>query len=693
MALIVGLVLTPLLGVVGLAPARAAAGDRRLPLDVRLTSIAPATLPAHGRVRLRGTVTNRSHQLWRHVNVQTVTSQVPITDPATLAEAAATEPDTTFGARLTAPNTFAQVGDIRPGQTIAFDIRVPRRLLNITGAPGVYWIGVHALGTANGTRDQVADGRARTFIPLLAPRHVPGRTGVSLVLPVRAHLGRSADGTVAHPRRLARSMSPDGRLGRIEALGRRAGPLPVTWLVDPALLDTADALAHGRPGLDVGRAPAPGQPTSSPSPSAQAAPRAVLDNQDQADARHWLTRMTSLMSSSSPLALPYGDPDVSALVRTDGSLLRRAMDLSDTALRHQGLTAGTAVAPPDGYLAPKVFDHLTPNTTALLTDHRRRRHAAVSLADGTRVVYADTGASSGGPRPEPRFAALTLRQRILSEAALRALAGGHQRLVVELPRNWDPGAQWQRAGFFTGLEQPWLRLRPLPQAHTVTRHPPPYPPRARRHEVPALNIHVAARLTRIAQTFGSLLDVGHGGDAGVAAGVDQDLTGTALDSVSYGARSQPVVARNNARSIVDSMQRLLSSVKLDGTEFVTLSSDSGTLTLSLANGLDQPIRVGLHAISDGPGVRIDNLKPMQMAAGQRTTVRLQAHASKIGVHEVAVVPMTGQHRRFGTGFSFTLRTSQVGRWFWVILLVVGALLVLLILRRIVVRVQTHRWHP
>ena len=39
--------------------------------------------------------------------------------------------------------------------------------MGITGEPGVYWIGVHALGSNADGRDLVADGRARTFIPLV----------------------------------------------------------------------------------------------------------------------------------------------------------------------------------------------------------------------------------------------------------------------------------------------------------------------------------------------------------------------------------------------------------------------------------------------------------------------------------------------------------------------------------------------
>ena len=42
--------------------------------------------------------------------------------------------------------------------------------------------------------------------------------------------------------------------------------------------------------------------------------------------------------------------------------------------------------------------------------------------------------------------------------------------------------------------------------------------------------------------------------------------------------------------------------QVTGTDFVTLSGGSGSLTVTLVNGLEQPITVGLRARTDSPDV-------------------------------------------------------------------------------------------
>jgi hypothetical protein len=74
-------------------------------------------------------------------------------------------------------------------------------------------------------------------------------------------------------------------------------------------------------------------------------------------------------------------------------------------------------------------------------------------------------------------------------------------------------------------------------------------------------------------------------------------------------------------------------------------------------------------------------------------VRLHAHATKIGVHRVRLMPVTTQGEHLGTPLSFTLRISKVGRLIGAILIVAGLVLVIAIARRIFKRVREHRWKP
>jgi len=58
---------------------------------------------------------------------------------------------------------------------------------------------------------------------------------------------------------------------------------------------------------------------------------------------------------------------------------------------------------------------------------------------------------------------------------------------------------------------------------------------------------------------------------------------------------------------------------------------------------------------------------------------------------VRLTPITAKGEEVGTPLSFSLRTSQVGRLIWFVIVAGGVLLGVMILRRIVLRVRNHRW--
>ena len=108
------------------------------------------------------------------------------------------------------------------------------------------------------------------------------------------------------------------------------------------------------------------------------------------------------------------------------------------------------------------------------------------------------------------------------------------------------------------------------------------------------------------------------------------------------------------------------------------------------NGLEQPITVGLRARTDSPAVEVEAPEPVNMQPGERTTLRLQV-TSGVGVHDVTLHPVTAEGEKAGTPFTFSLRTSQVGRLIWYIIIAGAALLAVMIVRRIALRVRNHRW--
>lgn len=665
----------------GIAPAATDEHDEATPLSVRLTAMSPA-IPARGPVVLRGVVTNSSDEEWHDINVHPFVSEGPMTTRAELEEAAVVPETTEVGSRITQVGQFASIGDLDPGETSSFVVRLPRHQLRITGAPGVYWIGVHALGLSEAGRDAVADGRARTFIPLMSGQ---GRSAsLSVVLPLRQPVRRGTDGRIVDGASWADSLGDDGRLGRLLGLAEDAGTAPFTWLIDPAVLEAAADIAAGNPPLSYGE-PRPDEP--GPSPSAVGASlRVTRDSADSAET--WLDRLTASARAKAVLGLPYADPDVTALIRIRPQLLERALELSRSAFQGRELAAPAAYAPPAGWVSPEVQQNGDAAVVLGSDQGVEVERTTYALPGGAELVLADRRAASGGPLPSPTSTALAIRQRILADAALHALAGRTDRLTVVLPHAWNPGAHWRSAGFFQGLQRPWVSLVPLDpdpdSALPVLDGALPYPQEERSREIGAGEVSAAGSLVSAGSVLAEVLDT----DNAVLA----SLVGDALAATSYAARSDGTLP-SLVRARAGVLEEQLEGVEVLGTEFNTLSSGEGRLTVTVVNGLAQPVRLGIQVAAD-EGLEVTPPgEPFVIGPEQRTTLRLQTRADNIGVHEVVLTPVTEQGRAFGTPLEMTVRTSQVGMLIWIVLAAGGGLFVVMIIRRIVQRIHSKKWKP
>ena len=186
--------------------------------------------------------------------------------------------------------------------------------------------------------------------------------------------------------------------------------------------------------------------------------------------------------------------------------------------------------------------------------------------------------------------------------------------MLQLPVGWDPGAHWREADFFGGLQQPWLRLEPVPRAPTTTYDGElAYGAAARAPEIGDPNVAATRMLARTGSVLGHLL------------ANDNDVTDGSPARRSRPRRTAPAARparrRPGARPRLHDPHRM-DKVQVTGTDFVTLSGGSGTLTVTIVNGLEQPITVGLRARADSPDVKVEPPDPVSMQPGQRTTLRL-----------------------------------------------------------------------
>jgi hypothetical protein len=707
------LMMAPLVAGLAVGPAAATSGARSsttdedaTPLTVTLTAMTPSEIPRKGVITLRGVVTNDSEEQWTDINVSPFISREPITSRDELAQAAESAPDSAVGDRLTDPGTYETVDELAPGDSAPFTLRMPVSSLLISGDPGVYWIGVHALGASPEGRDDGADGRARTFIPLVPPEVAKRRTvPISVVLPLRDRARRDADGSLNGPTRWVNLTRADGRLTRLADFGASAGSSPVSWLVDVGVLDALSDFANGNPPLSLGparRTDQSGDKSSEPSPeegateessqdpSPSAAPRAGPGSPDQATRERTRSVLETLLSSTrkSPvLAVGYADPDVVALARLRPTLLRKSDDLAARRMQAWGLDSRPVVAPRSGYFDPELLSEIPQDSLMVLTDRGRLQTPVLSnLPSGHQLLMTDARAVSGGPAPTAARDPLALRQRVLSEAALEATKGDEtpRPVVLDIPATWNPGPHWREADFFGGLKTEWSRLAPLPESNTIPTYEGElaYAREQRARELGSSNVDATRTLTHTSAVLGQLLTNENT--------VTDRLTGAALQASALSARPTPRLAANLVRDLDATTRKQMDDVEVTGSDFVTLSGGSGSLTVTLVNGLKQPIEVGLRARADSPGVRVATPDPVSMQPGQRTTIRLQV-TSGVGVHNVTIRPVTTSGETAGTPLTFSLRTSQVGRLIWYILAAGATLLVVMIVRRIVLRLRGHQW--
>jgi len=707
----VGALLTTVVTTVLTAPT-AAAADERTPLKVSVETLAPAVVPANGRVTLTGRVTNRSSETWTDLKAYMFTSGTPITDQTGLAEADATDEAASVGSRLTQQGLYDEVGDLAPGETASYRVSVPRSLLGIGPEAGVYWIGVHVLGASQSTgRDTIADGRARTFIPQV-PRSTPS-TRLALVVPVKAEARRGAAGRLLGFGAWSRALGADGRLDRLLNLSGRATS-PITWVVDPAVLDAARSVSEDNPkiapGPDGSSEGSSGSPSPSPSSSTSPSPSdgssdtgdvgSASEPSDQAvAARAWLEEFRRQAPTHTVTTVPYADLDVAAVLGTRlDELYQQARKLSAETMTANGVDSTGVVDPVDGRLPAKALRAVDQDTTVLLRDDAfpDARRPVLTRNGRAPVVLTDTTAGTGGPKPNARYAALAMRQRLLAESALHALSSDSgQPLVVSTPAYWDPGSTWNDADFFGGLDQPWLRLVDLPSivsgagkapgGDTSVEDTPVYTGADRKAQLPLANLLATERLSTTGRTFDRLLP---DNDT-----VDDRLARIGMLSSSQTARQDPDRTLSLVNSTTNYVRSQMQAVRIEGPSFVMMSGEVGPIQVTVVNGLDQTVRVGIAAQTRSSGLKIKQHDDVTLGPGRRTAIRLEATSQDIGVHAVTLVATDSEGTPLGSLTQVSVRTSRVSTVIWVIMAAGGVLLFLAIgvrlFRRVRRRKSTH----
>jgi hypothetical protein len=648
-ALLVGVV-----GAVGMigapTPARAAGGVR-----LAVTTLTPSATVGT-TLHVAGTVTNRGDQTVHDAVVRVRLSDSRLNSRAELAAVMSGRVSSREGAVV----VEAPLSDLAPGEITPFDLQQPLGDLAAPTGLGVYVLGIEVVG-ARGPGGAAPSRLAftRTLLPWVPGTQDFAPTGFSWLWPLVAAPVRLSTGVFADDS-MAAELEVGGRLDRLLHAGNEleqgAG---VTWAIDPDLVETvadmADSNSYRVATPDGRTVPGTGD---------------VL-------AKRWLTELRAATAGRDVLALPYADPDLTALVhhgrgaeipraRVAGAdVLARLLPAADVVpglawpaggyLDRQTLAAlgrdAVSSVVLDGRALPPAIDlSYTPSARAQLSTDGRP--VAALLADpGLVDLLGKARPSSGNP--------VLAAQRVVAETAMITSelpsTGTARTIVLMPPRRWDPSQEF--------LDQ-LLAMAAAPWAAPVSLHgladsPPPDVERGK------LVYPRSQRAVELPEPYLRALDTQE-------ASID-NFAGILTDPSQFVPPLKTALLRlestwwrlRDSRSIrfgreQDHLVTLRSGVRVQPGSF-TFGSRSGRIPLTLVNDLPQEVVVVLRLEPQTPRLRLDApLAPQVIGPNRKVQVEVPATAVAGGPVVVEATLHTVSGELYSQPVLLHVNVTQIG---------------------------------
>lgn len=655
-----------ILALTGLVFLPAAAASIKPQLSVRISALSPAQFKAGSTVTMSGTVTNNNKVPWTNVQAYLVMARAPFTSRSQLDDAISSSTAYT-GERIVDPGKFDIIGDLAPGQTKPFTVKVPYALLGLSGADGVYPVGVQILGTdADGARSTDAIARATTFLPMLST--VPDKkVAASIGWPFLMPDYRGENGDYVDAPKLLASIGPGGQLRNLLDLARSTTTGQSTVIVDPALLVGVDDLAHRR-HLDKS---------------------VKISNDQSAAATTFLTELLTFARSGSCWILGYGRPDVLALAQNKdlAPALSQAVDMSTSAvLDTYGLNGRRITWPTRRGVTPELLKYVRgPGDQPVIVNANdlkgwtRRNGSLVQYQtlSGPVPLVIDDAIDDEVPGQE---SVVSLRQRIMSESALavllRAIDPSTKADAVALvDPTWNPGNDWAEGNLPAAFGSPWiagasldaLLTRPLGALEGSV------PSTAKASPLSRAQLSAAARISSQAHSLSSILT----DSSGSQTRSDREIA----SAVGVRWRKNRATGLSVARSASARSDKELARITISGPQSVTLSSSSGKFPLTISNGTREAIEVGVRLDSSNPALTIPDVSPTRIDAGERHTLNVNVDVGEQGSTSVAAQLISPDGKSFGKPAVFNVRSSAVGAVLWVAIGLALLLVVVAMIRR------------
>ncbi len=621
---LLGLLLLAVVALVPTPPAAAADGDQPSVLVV-IDRLTPLVAEPDATLRIEGRIISTASAPLTNVNVQLRRSAAPLTSRSDVATVVAADMAPSGGDPdgISLYTTRQVVADtLDPGERRPFSIAIPFADLSLSTA-GTYVLGVEVTGRESGVDSvDVRKADQRTFLPWFpTPDSV---TPVELVWlwPVADWPARTASGALLNNRTPA-ELSPGGRLNRLVNLGGRFGAT-VSWIADPALLQTASDMTRG---YQVLRGDTP-----------------VLGDKEEA-ARAWLDDLKAATASTGIRSMPYADVDAAAVVRAGMSndvvrAVTQGPGIASAALQTQ--------APGGLYWAP--FGRLDRNTTNVLasagvttivlssdalpaTDEALPTDGLATAALPTsvgamRAVLTDPGLTATlSLRPGDSQSTAIVRQRFLAETALIATSipsDQSSRTVVVAPASvlWDPSTSLVAALLRATRSAPWLSPKTLARlldepVSSASRQRGGYGPKARAAELSPTYMAEVRRTATELDSFTSIVDD--------PTGLSEPFSAALLRAESAAWRSSLATGRELLAHTAAELSDKMAAVRVLSEGTITFSGDTGRVPVTIANDLDRSVTVGLTLIAN-PSLRLSSepLTGIRIEAGKMASVDIDA---------------------------------------------------------------------
>ncbi len=652
------------------APAAADQQQEGPGVQIRVEGVAPAVPQPAGDLRISGTVRNTGDTTVTTMQVALRVSPTPMRGRYEIDSIAAGTDERTGNTLFDTLTTISP--ELAPGAEAAFTLSVPTADLGL-GVNGVYVAYVDGIGIVDGAETVLA--KAPVLLPWTPDPDAITPTGLVMLWPITAAVPQAA-GDVMSSDSLAVAMAPGGDLDRRVAAAT-GSPVPLSWLVDPAVAEAARTMSTGY--------------------SVAGSTADVTDG--SAAAAAWSAALTAASSARGQRTslLPFGQVDAAALARAGMpggiesaariSTVAKAAGGSRFDLVIAASPSGTSTAAAAGALVGAgvpvavVSDRFVPPVPGLT--YTPTGLSSVSTPVGELpLVVTDAVLAASLPQTGADAAALvTSRQRLLAETAMISLeAPAIPRTVALLPsRLFNYPVDWTRRLLAEFSRAPWLQVQPLgtllAQASTADVRQP-WRDAGRKVELPQPYVQQLPALQRRADKVAAIRV-----EPGSVAG---DFRAALLRAASSQWRPDMTAAQDLVDTIDGQLDAAEAGVRIVSAGQITLSGDTGQLPLTIANDLDADVEVRI-ALQATPSIRLAYTEPdpQVVPAGRRVSIEVPVTLYGTGRLPVEVSIRTPDGQPFGSPQQITLTSTAAATIAAAVAIVGAAALVLLIVTRII----------